>query len=87
MINPRLCRVFLHCSLIALIAASTLDVILMLGSIVLALADLMLVLAALMSLVLTATSIRSNALRVVVLELLIFVLVAADLVPMACVRG
>jgi hypothetical protein len=85
--KPRLCRVFLHCSLIALIAASALDVILMLESIVLALADLMLVLAAPMSLVLVATSIRSNALRVVVLELLIFVLVTADLVLVACVRG
>ena len=51
------------------------------------LANLMLVVPALVPLILVATSILSNVSRTVVLDLVIFVLVAADLVLMACVRG
>jgi hypothetical protein len=74
MVCTRLCIIFFHFALLTLIAASTLDIGLMLG-LVLELADLMLVVAGLVSLVLVA------------LQLVIFVLVAADLVPMGCVRG
>jgi hypothetical protein len=83
MVRTRLCIVFLHFSLLTLIAATSLGIGLMLG-LVLELTGLMLIVACLVSLVLVATSM---VLRTFALELVIFMLVAADLVPMACIRG